>query len=427
MLNLFDLAEKFLIKNTLVKRKNHKKQLIDLQELLNNSRLLIDLLIDRVNSIINKYQQCNSEAKKILNRLSTSFIENHKMPQFFSKSMTKKMQRQNGKLSDDYVLLKEQSNWLEKLIKLIKCDTDDRVIKLYAIVVEADDYQKTYDLLNEKINLLKKTSNKKVNNLKQNFSTFTIGKNTHDDNINVNLPHSDQLIEMTKLEAAENFSDTQVEKIVPTIFKSQSTDNEDEQRDLKEDLTSIQEHLNFEKKLETENLSIAVTQENLSNNFNLDNKIFLENYESWNINFEKWKNEKHIKLYELFHIVESCSKTVLNNSANAFLKYLFLHQNELFEKNTELKNCQSKIILFFKDSAQSLLFINYLTQYQEWFDEVIQRIIVCRTLILQNEENPVIQESPRLPSALANNRAEFYNLLTFYLEPQINIINFVII
>lgn len=413
---LLELAEKLVIKDTLITRKDHKKKLAELQELLNSSCISIGLMIDQVNLIIKKYQNCNNEAKKFLNTLSSSFVEDHNSPQFFSKSAARKVQRQiNGKLSNDYVRLKEQSNWLEKLIRLIKCDTDDRVIKLYAIIVEADDYQKTYDLLNEKINFFKKIQNKTFNNSKQTLPSVK-ERSSSDDDKEVVLSRTMQLKVKEDVEIIpdKNLLEVHVEKIIP-IFTTKCSDDEKAPLSLSKDLMRKQESLTIEKESIEKNESIDVEQENLSKNSNLTNITLLQDYEFWKLEFDKWKNEKNTQLYKLFHIIESCSKSVLDNSANAFLKYLSLHQYELVEKHSEIKKRQNQIISFFKDSAKSKVFAGYLTQYQKWFDETFHRIIICRTLILQNEQNSVIQESPRLPSSFADNRAEFNNLLTFYL------------
>ncbi|MGC1854852.1 MAG: hypothetical protein WA659_05730 [Candidatus Aquirickettsiella sp.] len=405
---LLKLAEELVIKNTLIDRKNYKKKLTQLQEVLNNLSSSTDLLIDQVNSLTNKYYNYNNKAKKILNRLSTSFIENHSRSQFFGKSMTKKIKRQiNGKLSNDYIRLKEQSNWLEKIIRLIKCDTDDRVIKLYTIIVEADDYQKACELLNGKINFLKKHANKKFNKLK--FSSSSNTKNSDDEDKETNLLDSSHLFE-TYEATSEKLCDAQIGKIIPVVMIKNT---ENEAFAVNQDSGSILEQAIVEKKYAEENIPIEAIQGNLSNNSNLANKTFLVDYEDWNLDFEKWKNENQTKLYELFHIVESCSKSVLNGSGKAFLKCLSQYQKEFSAKNDELRMKKSQISLYFEGSNQVLL--SYLAQYQKWFDEIFHRIILCRTLILQNENDPVVQESPRLPSALADNRAEFKNLLTFYL------------
>ncbi|MFZ0219050.1 MAG: hypothetical protein WAL30_02450 [Candidatus Aquirickettsiella sp.] len=81
---------------------------------------------------------------------------------------------------------------------------------------------------------------------------------------------------------------------------------------------------------------------------NLLNITVLQNYEIWNLEFEKWKSEKHKQLYELFHIIESCSKLVLNTSGHAFLKYLSLYHKEFVDKNDELRKHKSEILVYFK-------------------------------------------------------------------------------
>jgi hypothetical protein len=412
---LLEKTEELVIKNALISKKKHKKKLDKLQELLSSSYSSIELLVDHVNLIVYKYHSCSAEAKKILNMLSIYFIEKHKKFQFFSKSMTKKLKHQvNGKLSNDYIRLKEQSNWLEKLIRLIRCDTDDRVIKLYSLIVEIDDYQKTCDLLNKKIDFLKKVSNKTFNNSKQTLFADK-EKNFSKDEKEIALPLVQSLSEDGKEIPVISLGEEATKKLIPiSSFTAKSRNNENEQLNINRDSICNQESVTIEKKLTEENILFEPSQENPSNNLNLPEVTLLQNYEVWDLEFGKWKNEKNAKLYELFHIIESCSKLVLNSSDKAFLKYLSLYQKELSDKNDELKEKKNQIIFYFKSSNQARIVINYLFQYQKWFDEIFQRIILCRTLILQNENDPVVRESPRLPSSLADHRAEFNNLLTFY-------------
>ncbi len=175
-----------------------------------------------------------------------------------------------------------------------------------------------------------------------------------------------------------------------------------------------QELLDSENKLTEKDTKISY--ETQFDNANQSRKAILQDYETRDLEFEKWKNEFNSKPYELFHVIESCSKTILNGSGKAFLKCLSLYQKEVSEKNDILKEKKNQISLYLKDSNQAPLVANYLAQRQKWFDEILQRITRCRTLILQNEDDPEVQASPRLPSALADNRAEFNNLLTFYLR-----------
>ncbi len=203
---LLELVEEIVIKKTLNVRQDHQKKFIQLQELITNSSSSIELLIGQVNSIINKYHNYNNEAKKILNILSTSLVKDQMGPHFFSKSMTKKVKRQiHGKLSNDYIRLKEQSSWLEKLINLIKCDTDDRVIKLFAIIKEKDaDCCKMYSLLNEKIK-----------------AQSYIEEKNDDDGNKLAHPQSIPLIEEDAEETpARNFGEEQSEIFVPSIEES---------------------------------------------------------------------------------------------------------------------------------------------------------------------------------------------------------------
>lgn len=404
---LLEIVEKLIIKNDLMDKEDYKKKLTELQKLHVRSCSLIEDLINQVNPIINEYRKYNNEANKILDKSSTSLVEDHSSSVLFSESTTKKVKPQiNGNLSNDYNRLKEQSSWLEKLIRLIKCDSDDRVLKLFAI--SAEDYQKSYELLNDKLNSFKKIPNKTLNFSKQTFSA-TKG-NFCDNDKKIDLTHSIRIEDATKDISIRKLNNEQIETTAVTII------NDNDQQVFNQALVNNQELLIAEKKSQDENIIFESSIEKLSNNSDLISVTLIQDYETWDFEFGKWKNEKNIKMYELFHIIESCSKTVLTSSDKAFLKCLSLYQKELSDKNDELREKKNQITICFKDSNQARIVTSYLAQYQKWFDEIFQRIILCKTLILQNENDPVVQESPRLPSSSADNRAEFKNLLTFYLS-----------
>ena len=141
---LLKLVEDFLIENTLIK-KDFKDKLVGL---ISNFRLLILSLVDKVSLITDKYYNCNSEMEKILNSLS---ISNHPPSQFFSNSVIKQIKPKTKELFKVYIHLKDQLNFLKKIINLFKCDTDE-IRESYNIIKKLDNnYQNTYKLLNKKI------------------------------------------------------------------------------------------------------------------------------------------------------------------------------------------------------------------------------------------------------------------------------------
>jgi hypothetical protein len=320
-------------------------------------------------------------------------------PHFFPKKFKNKKESQTyEKLKDEYFILKEQSSWFEKLLSLIKCEADDRMFKLYATIsVEAEDYQKSYKILNEKIKSFKRNSYKKSNLSKKTFSTNK-----------ERLSYPLESINEIKTGSARDSSNDKME-VIPFNTKINN-----ELQTFNEDVIN-QSRLDAEEKFTEKSKVFEASQEISLGNNDVSDVIKLQVYEAWDVEFEKWKNVQNPKLYELFHVIESCSKSVLNGSNKAFLKCLSLYQKECADKNDELKEKKNQIDLYLKNSKEGEIVITYLAQHQKWFDEIFQRIALCRTLILQNEEGLVIQESPRLPSALADNRAEFNNLLTFYL------------
>ncbi|HEY2567243.1 MAG TPA: hypothetical protein VGH95_06040 [Candidatus Aquirickettsiella sp.] len=214
---LLETTEEQIIKNNLMDKKEYKKKLTELQKLHVRSCSLIEDLFNQVNSIINEYRNYNNEAKKILDESRAYLVEDHSKSLFFSKSMTKKVKRQiNRNLSNDYIRLKEQSSWLEKLIRLIKCDTDNRVIKLYDIIEQTDSYEKACEVLNERMQHCIKE------------------KKSENDDKKVVILHSNQSIkEEEEKNPVRNLSEEQSEKIVPSVenflcSQGANTDNSSE-------------------------------------------------------------------------------------------------------------------------------------------------------------------------------------------------------
>lgn len=106
-----------------------------------------------INLIISKHHKCDNPAKNIL----PEYLNRSKNSQFFSKQPTKKKKHlMFVKLFNEYVILKEQSSWLEKLFNLIKFEADDRIIKLYAMRAEAE---QLIEQIKEKIEFFEKLSN----------------------------------------------------------------------------------------------------------------------------------------------------------------------------------------------------------------------------------------------------------------------------
>jgi len=171
---LLEIVEKLIINNDLINKKDYKKKLIELHKQHVRSCSLIEDLINQVNPIINQYRKYHSEVK----------------PQI------------NGNLSNNYIRLKEQLSWLEKLISLIKCDADDRVINLYLIIEHADSYEKSCKVLSEE---------KKIQD-------YINEKKSEDDYKKVVILHSNQSIEeQVEKNPVRNLSKEQSEKFVPSV------------------------------------------------------------------------------------------------------------------------------------------------------------------------------------------------------------------
>lgn len=409
LLQLLEITEEWANKNNLLESEDLKNKITTLHERFNSPSLSIDSLIKL---IINEYYQCNKKLKNCLNKLSSFFIDSPQQPHFFSRKLPEKKEKSQlyEKLIKKYFLLDKQSIWIKKLARLLKCDTDEQLFTLYTLHVEAEDYQKSYIFLNKKINekntSSKKFANKKLNVAKQIFPDL---KETLSDE--AEKPESSYLLPLT----------SQVRDRTSKNFLSQKTKvslsftSTRQKQHVNEISINNQDFLNTENNLEEDTLSFELSQGEGINNSELSNVAFLKAYETWNLEFEQWKNEKNVRLYELFHMIENCSKVILNSTDQAFLKCLFLYEKELTDKNDSLKEKENEISLYLKNSSQVGMVVNYFAQRQKWFDEIFQRIIFCRALLLQNKDL-VIQECPRFPSALADNRAEFNRLLTFYLS-----------
>ncbi|TLY47058.1 MAG: hypothetical protein E6K54_07415 [Gammaproteobacteria bacterium] len=145
---LLEKAERLVNNKNLLGQEDFKTKLAELHELHNNPNFSIDFLI---NLIIEKYRKCNNEAKNILIKLSSAFTNDSNISQFFPKLPKKQESQIYGKLTKEYIFLKEQANGLEKLFSLLKCETDTRILKLCAISVEAEDYQRRFKILDKKI------------------------------------------------------------------------------------------------------------------------------------------------------------------------------------------------------------------------------------------------------------------------------------
>jgi hypothetical protein len=240
----------------------------------------------------------------------SSFEKDASSALFFYKSIPKKVKRQiNGKFSNDYYNLKEQSHWLEKLIRLIKCDTDDRVIQLYSIMVEADDYHRTCKLLIEKNRFSKKITKK-------------------------NLLESEPIKPDEMKVSTNNLSEDQTE--IPRLLVTPNKDNDvDEKVNLSKNIITKEEIIND--KSVHENITNDMTQAGSSNKIDIISNKFLQDYEKWNIELEHWKDEKNIKIYKIFHLIESSDMSELNDIGKACLRFLSLYEDAFIKKNRACK------------------------------------------------------------------------------------------
>ncbi len=414
-LNLSQLLKKIdelRIENSLIKKKLLEDKFISLQQFIKGISLSTSLILKKVTEMIDKYLLCNEQAKLWLKNVSSYFVEETNTAAFFYKSRPKKLKHQlANKLSNDYFNLKEQFICLEKLIRLMRYDAHERIIQLYSLVVEGEDYQKACNLLKEKMSLLKTLPNESI--LKP--------KNNH------HLINKEIFIvaDIDILQQVESEKELECIPIANDLNERQSQESNGVIADISsnakdliagEDISSPQKASLINENGIDENISILDAANKTSpDQEKILNKNILEEYENWSIGFEKWKYEKNLKLCKLLYVIESCSMSVLNNSGHAFLKYLALYEQEFVEKKSELIVQKEKIISFFEKSDQVAILVNYLSQYEKCLDSILYRVTVCRALILRDDNGVVITESVRLPSLLADNRAEFNSLLAFYL------------
>lgn len=142
---LLKLVEKTVIENSLIKG-GFKDKLIGL---IGEFRLLIDSLVEQVNVILKKYHNCNSEMDKILNSLSS----NHPPSHFFSNLIIREIKPKYRNLIKRYMHLKDQLNFLKKIINLFKFNSDE-ILEAYTLIKKLDvQCQKSYTLLNKKIRI----------------------------------------------------------------------------------------------------------------------------------------------------------------------------------------------------------------------------------------------------------------------------------
>lgn len=366
---LLELAEDLIIKNNLIVRKDHKKKLTQLQELIKRSYLSIELLIDQVNPIIKKYRNCNNEAKNFLNKLSTSFIEDHSSSQFFSNSLTKNEKRQiNGKLSNDYDNLKEKFNLLEKIIRIIKCDKNEQLIELCTLVIKAGEYQKAFNLFSDKIHLLNKSSDKLIGSKKIacpkfKATTSTIAEKTIDD------LHSAESAATKIIISTDNLDEGSIQSLNTSILcEASDTDLE----------TNNQENISLDEK------SFVINSLPNDEQFGPDNKISAE-LEEWKNNFEVWRYEKQLQLYELFNIIENSTLSILHNGSCAFLKILAYYNHEVIAKKADLTFQKDRET--FTNSQFFILFRKFLAINEKWLDETLNRMFLCIRRVEQSIHN----------------------------------------
>lgn len=418
-LNLSQLLEKIdaiIVSSALIKKGGINNKTILLQYIISSASLSTSLLLKKVVEMIDKYLMCNEQAKNLLQIISRFFIGDANAPLFFSKSIPRKLKHQlDKKLANNYLNLKEQFIYLEKLIRSMKYDAHERIIQLYSLVGEGEDYQKACNLLKDKMSLLKiLPSEANIKFKKANKDLVLEKTNLAEDRDNRDICSylkSEESVENRVVFGDLNESQLQVPNIIVDAFPEYA-----ENLMTSENVNNLQEaSVSNENSVDATIAMASSVNKTSFNQANILNKIILDEYENWNIEFEKWKYEKNLKLYKLFHVIESCSMSVLMNTANAFLKYLSFYEREFVEKKSELIAQKEQIISFFEKSDKITILINYLCQHEKWLDSVFHRIAICRAIIHQNDNEAVTAEFPRLPSLLADNRAEFNSLLAFYL------------
>ncbi len=385
---LLAMINEFLIDDRLMD-KAYKKKINECQELINSINLIADLILNHIEVIISEYENFNTKMEEALSLITNSSLEEPINSYFFSKSSRKKTTSKfNKKISEEYYFIKEKSQFLEKLVKLVRCDTDDRMIKLHVITLETENYWKIHKMILEKI--------------------FFIGKTDSDYIASPSSPAKEKIClqQSKKVDAHQS------------IQKSKGAISENLDHRFSDDLTYFTENAeSMESQIKNELMEKSNSIESLEKQDQTDNlnNDLLKQYEIWNFEFEKWKSEKNTDIYKLFYIIESGSSILLKRNNNAFLKYLSLYHNEFLIKNNELKKYESQLLHYSHDLATPPI-QTYPNQHQQWFNECFQRINFSKTLLLQNKDNLIMQEFCSLPSSFADNRVEFNNLLIFYMN-----------
>ena len=108
--------------------------------------------------------------------------------------------------------------------------------------------------------------------------------------------------------------------------------------------------------------------------FGPENKISAE-LEEWKNNFEVWRYEKQLQLYELFNIIENSTLSILHNGSCAFLKILAYYNHEVIAKKADLTFQKDRET--FANSQFFILFRKFLTINEKWLDETLNRMFLC--------------------------------------------------
>ncbi|WP_342227758.1 hypothetical protein [Rickettsiella endosymbiont of Rhagonycha lignosa] len=255
-------------------------------------------------------------------------------------------------------------------MRIIKTGTDDQLIEIYALVIEADKYKNALNLFNNKIHLLNKSSAKilrakKNPRAKFKETNFVIAVNEIE---NLHFVEPEGATE--KLISMDSLNEENIQSINPSISGEDS--------DIV-DLEKInQKNLLLDNTTNVNHLPSSLYSEN-------DNKNLITDLEEWKNNFEAWKYEKKIQLYKLFNIIENSTLSILQNGAPAFLKILTYYHQEIIGKKFDLTRLKDKKCFLNSDTIAKLR--EFLIANEQWLDETLNRMNACIGRVHQSIHN----------------------------------------
>ena len=319
--NLTSMLES--VKNTIVNAASEvdsDKRLGLLKKNIERCFSSIEGIEQQIITITEKYKSYNDEIEKLL--IKNSFKCQATVSIFFHPhSELKKIDKL---FKENYFNLKQKMCWLEEIIKLIGNNESPRIIEIYNVIFQAEEYEKIFNCLGQ-----------------QNDALY--------------------------IHSAPAIPDKSAQSIIGP---------ENSKHPFKRRTAKLKQRKN-----------LAINSKNPCAEEESYELIELNKLHEWNVGLEIWKRKRYFYLDNLFNTIEKCSFSILNKTAAIFLKILSYYEREFIDKKQELKHQQSKLNTFFQYPLSCVAPIkNFMVYYEQSFENVLARLSACTHYVLQSSE-----------------------------------------